>query len=242
MSDIEKGVSLPAHLWDALETMSREMGVPVNALVSQAVFTLARLNGFVVAGKPAASASTGQSPATGARAAAPAPAPKKQSQARLPEPEPEEEEPPPEDEDQNPFDQQQDDPPPEEEEPPPEEDEPPPEEEEEEPPPPPSKKPGRGMLLTLSRAGADPFTAPGPMLVLGRGKHCDYVIDSNRVSREHARLTVQGTDIVLEDLGSSNGTFFPPGNKLPPNTPKKLKNGDEVTFGTEKVKLTLKPG
>lgn len=50
MSD-SKPVSMPPHLWEALELMSSEMGVPSDALVAQAVFTLARLNGYVVAGK-----------------------------------------------------------------------------------------------------------------------------------------------------------------------------------------------
>ncbi|MFZ5441405.1 MAG: FHA domain-containing protein, partial [Myxococcota bacterium] len=50
MSD-SKPVSMPSHLWEALELMSSEMGVPSDALVAQAVFTLARLNGYVLPGK-----------------------------------------------------------------------------------------------------------------------------------------------------------------------------------------------
>ena len=41
-------VKLPAHLVEVLDTMSQEMGVPRDALVSQAVFQFARLSGYVV--------------------------------------------------------------------------------------------------------------------------------------------------------------------------------------------------
>ena len=48
MSDVK----LPAHLSEVLDTMSQEMGVPRDALVSQAVFQFARLSGYIVAGTP----------------------------------------------------------------------------------------------------------------------------------------------------------------------------------------------
>ena len=39
---------IPDHLWDAFATMAAEMGTDRDALVNQAMFTFARLNGFVV--------------------------------------------------------------------------------------------------------------------------------------------------------------------------------------------------
>ncbi|MCA3011640.1 MAG: FHA domain-containing protein, partial [Myxococcaceae bacterium] len=73
-----KSVSIPSHLWEALDTMSAEMGVGRDALVAQAVFTLARLNGYVVAGRalqPGASSLSGVSSAPPAPAPTPAVAP-----------------------------------------------------------------------------------------------------------------------------------------------------------------------
>jgi two-component system, NtrC family, response regulator AtoC len=46
---------------------------------------------------------------------------------------------------------------------------------------------------------------PGQELVIGRGEECDVQILHKSVSRRHARLRA-GPPLVLEDLGSSNGT------------------------------------
>jgi hypothetical protein len=253
MSDSERAVTLPAHLWEALDTMAKEMGLSSDALVGQAVFTLARLNGYVVPGKVLLGAGAGAAASVGATAApkppsvkpaptstkgAPLPPPGKRGRPEPePEPEPAPEDYPPE-EQSNPFeDQQQQD-----EEPPPEEEpmeEPPPEEEPEpEPPPPPPKKGGGATALTLTMTGRDPFKLQGDSMIIGRGKHCDFVIESNRVSREHCRITKEGADWVLEDLNSSNGTFFGPGKEKVSR--RKIKDGDEFTFGTEKVKFSLR--
>src|SRR5689334_25180158 len=50
MSDARE-INLPQQLWETLDTMAKEMGVARDSLVSQAVFTLARLNGYVIPGK-----------------------------------------------------------------------------------------------------------------------------------------------------------------------------------------------
>jgi hypothetical protein len=260
MSDARE-ISLPQQLWDTLDTMAKEMGVARDSLVSQAVFTLARLNGYVTPGKVVLGAApahaNGPSPAgkpasapkpSSAAVPAPAPAPARGKGRPMPEPEPEPEAPPeeepPVDEEGNPFDQQeeeqpQDEAPPDEEAPPedeaPPEEEPPPEEEEEPAPPP---KKGGAMSLTVVMAGREPYKLAADSMLVGRGKHCDFVIESNRVSREHARISRDGGDFVLEDLNSSNGTFFGAA-KEKVTRPRKIKDGDEYTFGTEKVKFRL---
>ncbi len=237
MSDVK----LPAHLIEVLETMSQEMGVPRDALVSQAVFQFARLSGYLVAGKSAG--------VTAARAPIRPHSGNAASKKRAPDPEPQDDEAPAEDEEGNPFDEQVHDAPPEDEpmdepaqdeEPPqeeeaPAEDEAPPEEEE----PAPQVK-GKGSTMVISMAGRESYKMTGDQVLLGRGKHCDFVIESNRVSREHARFTKKGTDYFVEDLGSSNGTFVGAGSKEKLTGPKKLKDGDDVTFGTEKVKVAIK--
>lgn len=42
--------------------------------------------------------------------------------------------------------------------------------------------------------------------VIGRGSECDIIIADRQVSRIHARLTTTPEGILLEDLGSKNGT------------------------------------
>ncbi|MBL8917212.1 MAG: FHA domain-containing protein [Archangium sp.] len=238
MSD-SKPVSMPPHLWEALDLMSAEMGVPPDALVGQAVFMLARLNGYVVAGK----AMNGGGPAAASpRAAAPAAPPRAQppgmkARAQPPPPEPEPEPELPSEDEGNPFDAQPeqnfDDPPPEENYDPEPEPEPEPE-----PAPPPPRAGGGKQSLTLIVAGRDPFKMTGDVFSIGRGKSCEFVIDSNRVSREHVRITREGSDFVLEDLNSSNGTFFGPSKEK--ISKRKIKDGDEFTLGTEKIKFQIR--
>jgi hypothetical protein len=44
-------------------------------------------------------------------------------------------------------------------------------------------------------------------LIIGRGERSDLIIPDRRVSRQHARIQLEGDGYTLEDLGSRNGTF-----------------------------------
>jgi pilus assembly protein CpaF len=46
----------------------------------------------------------------------------------------------------------------------------------------------------------------GDSAVLGKQAACDVVLDDGRVSRRHARLRAAGGELLVEDLGSTNGT------------------------------------
>lgn len=58
----------------------------------------------------------------------------------------------------------------------------------------------------------------------------DLVLDDLSVSRMHARLVKQGTEIYLEDLNSTNGTFKN-GLRLEPYERRKLEAEDEIKCG-----------
>ncbi len=45
-------------------------------------------------------------------------------------------------------------------------------------------------------------------LIIGREPSCDLVIADRQVSRRHARLTATSDGVLLEDLGSKNGTNY----------------------------------
>jgi DNA-binding winged helix-turn-helix (wHTH) protein len=62
-------------------------------------------------------------------------------------------------------------------------------------------------------------------LVIGREANCEIVIPDRQISRFHARLTLTPEGIILEDLGSKNGTHHN-GNLL--STPVMLQDGDKV--------------
>lgn len=62
-------------------------------------------------------------------------------------------------------------------------------------------------------------------LVIGREPGCDVVIPDRQVSRFHARLTPGPSGVVLEDLGSKNGTHY---NGAPLTAPIVLQDGDII--------------
>lgn len=292
-------VGIADHLWETFEDMAQQMGSDRDALINQALFMFARLNGFLEVERgprvesapvatPSARAST-SAPAAGGtprpafppvlapppavKAAAPAPredTPQTPSTRQPPRPVMEERQP------ANALDddpvrrevaervletaaelerlikgKNESQPPPEEvdelpeEEPLPEAEDPnegmdmlPPEEE------PPADEPmdheeepahEEGLALYMVTEAGDQEQIVKDRFIIGRGKHCDFVINSGKVSREHAVITRDGADWFIEDLGSSNGTWF---NKQRIKR-RKVENGDEYFICSEKVKLVL---
>jgi hypothetical protein len=63
-------------------------------------------------------------------------------------------------------------------------------------------------------------------LVIGRDASCDVVIPDRQVSRRHAKITKNGAVVMLEDLGSKNGTYL---NGQPLTEPRQLVEADEIT-------------
>jgi DNA-binding winged helix-turn-helix (wHTH) protein len=74
-------------------------------------------------------------------------------------------------------------------------------------------------------------------LVLGRESTCDVVVADRQISRFHARLTPTAEGVMLEDLGSKNGTRH---NGAPLTAPVMLQDGDllQVSFVQEFLFLT----
>jgi pSer/pThr/pTyr-binding forkhead associated (FHA) protein len=81
----------------------------------------------------------------------------------------------------------------------------------------------------------------------GRQLPLDSVIDVGRepslplhldqdtqVSRRHARISAQGGQVVVEDLGSTNGTYV---NDQPISSPRSLNPGDRVRIGLTVLEL-----
>ena len=64
--------------------------------------------------------------------------------------------------------------------------------------------------------------------VLGRGDQADIQLQDTFASSQHARLAPHGDVIVLEDLGSTNGTYL---NEEPLRGPQPLHPGDKIRFG-----------
>ncbi|QSQ27245.1 FHA domain-containing protein [Pyxidicoccus parkwayensis] len=275
-------VGIADHLWETYEEMAQQMGSDRDALINQALFMFARLNGFIevkARGEAPVAAAPAAAPARPAVAAAPAPArgaPPVLAPAPRPEPTPQPPRPagrgavPAEDRggssnglDNDPVRREvaervletaaelerlikgKNEPPPpsaddmvEEEEPLPEPEDPAmedeaPEEAEEEPAEE-AEEDEAGALYLVTEAG-DQERIVKERFVIGRGKHCDFVINSGKVSREHAVIVHEGNDWIIEDLGSSNGTWY---NKQRIKR-RKIEDGDEYFICSEKIRLVV---
>src|SRR3954464_5009542 len=64
--------------------------------------------------------------------------------------------------------------------------------------------------------------------VLGGGHRADIPLEDTFASSQHARLVPQGEVMVLEDLGSTNGTYL---NGEPLRGPQPLHAGDRIRIG-----------
>lgn len=60
-----------------------------------------------------------------------------------------------------------------------------------------------------------------------------------KVSRRHARITYRGNIHMIEDLGSTNGTFLNRGRRLLPGSPQVLSEGDEIIVGKTFLRFHL---
>jgi pSer/pThr/pTyr-binding forkhead associated (FHA) protein len=67
-------------------------------------------------------------------------------------------------------------------------------------------------------------------------QNADLLLTNPTVSRTHAKLIVEGDVCSVVDLGSANGTFIN-GQRIEPNVPVQLRPGDEVVFGTVRLRV-----
>jgi len=87
----------------------------------------------------------------------------------------------------------------------------------------------------VMRSGPTPgvtFPLMGDQLIIGRDSSNGVPINDAEISRKHSRLSFQGGKYVIEDLGSTNGTFVN-GQRLA--GPVVLKPGDVVSLGEQIV-------
>ncbi|WP_242341163.1 MULTISPECIES: FHA domain-containing protein [unclassified Anaeromyxobacter] len=205
-------VAIADHLWEALERMAEEMGSDREALVNQAVHVFMRLNGYVVPGSVAATTRPGAPPpAAGAPVLPRAERAVVAEQvldtaARL--------------------------------------------EREMRAPPPvpaavaaapaaspaPSAAAAVASALVLVRDDGTEVPVAKDRFVIGRGRHCDLVVDSAKVSREHVAIVREGPGWLIEDLGSSNGTWF----RRERIARRRIEDGDEYFVCAERLRCALR--
>lgn len=84
----------------------------------------------------------------------------------------------------------------------------------------------RGVKLTV--------TSP---IVVGRAPGSDILIPLDVVSGRHARFSLMGSGLMVEDLGSTNGTYL---NGQPVTSVTPCQSGDTISIGTADIKIGLK--
>ena len=73
-------------------------------------------------------------------------------------------------------------------------------------------------------------------IIIGRSSELDMVLVEDMVSRKHAKITAQGSEWYIQDLGSTNGTFVN-GERI---KRVKIKEGDRILVGTSILKMERK--
>ena len=87
----------------------------------------------------------------------------------------------------------------------------------------------RLIILSGVDAGRD-FPLEKIEIIIGRNPAADLDVNDPDISRQHARLSFQNAGFIIEDLGSSFGTFVE-GQKI--SGPYKLNSGEVIHFGTQ---------
>lgn len=86
----------------------------------------------------------------------------------------------------------------------------------------------------------EPVTAAGQRhpvvgtLSIGRAAGCEITLDDTFISQLHARVTIGQSGVVVEDLGSTNGTYL---NRKRVTAPVVVQPGDVIQVGSTVLEL-----
>ncbi len=97
------------------------------------------------------------------------------------------------------------------------------------------------IKLHLVPVQGDPFDHPleEDSLVLGRASSADLVLEDRFLSRHHSRIYREGDQVLIEDLGSRNGTLL---NGHPVAVPTPLHPGDVVKISGSVISVLAASG
>ncbi|MEQ8190645.1 MAG: FHA domain-containing protein [Candidatus Eremiobacterota bacterium] len=100
--------------------------------------------------------------------------------------------------------------------------------------------PGRPVAKLIEKKTQREFPLTADVMIAGRQSPADNIfpdldlteVDTDSyVSRRHLQIIRQGEQYLVEDLGSSNGTFLNEGPRLNPGIQQSLSNGDRIQLG-----------
>src|SRR5580692_3743899 len=90
----------------------------------------------------------------------------------------------------------------------------------------------RAYLVVLAGTSVgEMYKIEADKTIIGRGQRAQVRLLDDGISREHAQIVIEGSHILLEDLGSTNGTFC---NGLKVDR-KELVDGDKILVGSTTI-------
>src|SRR5262245_18369070 len=91
----------------------------------------------------------------------------------------------------------------------------------------------RAYLIVLAGNNVgEMYKVAGEQMIIGRGQQAEIQIIDEGISRRHARVSVENASVLIEDLGSTNGTLLN-GQKL--GGREILKDGDKIQVGSTTI-------
>lgn len=89
------------------------------------------------------------------------------------------------------------------------------------------KAPARAVVVEGDTMKGKVFPL-GDEFIVGRADKCHLILEDNYVSQVHARIFAKDESFMVEDLGSTNGTYL---NRQTVDAPTELRRGDRVKIG-----------
>ncbi|MEW5959816.1 MAG: FHA domain-containing protein [Chloroflexota bacterium] len=89
-------------------------------------------------------------------------------------------------------------------------------------------RPTANLVIRQGPQAGMSFPLTGNQIVIGREEGTDVPLHDPEASRRHALVSWQGGQYVIEDLGSTNGTFV---NGIQLTAPQALNPGDSIGIG-----------
>lgn len=99
-----------------------------------------------------------------------------------------------------------------------------------------ARQPPPLSLTNLAEENASSQRYSRPVIIMGREQGCDFRLDDQAVSSQHARLSFRQQQWWLEDMASTNGTFL---NGEEVTAPVVITDGDEVRLGHKGVRIEI---
>lgn len=90
------------------------------------------------------------------------------------------------------------------------------------------------LLIVEPVAAAGQRFAVSGTLSIGRAAGCEITLDDTFISQVHARVSMGQSGVVVEDLGSTNGTYL---NRKKVTAPVVVQSGDVIQVGSTVLEL-----